>query len=251
MIFGIIENTKLLLALRGVRGLSRVSQAGRENDAMDTVKLYRKRFGERARVNNDVIWAVLCKEFFQDYVRPSDTVLDLGAGYCEFINHIRCAKKIAVDLNDDTSSYAGPGVQVMKSLSSDMRLVPDAFVDVVFASNFFEHLPSKEEFLRTLREIKRVLRPEGRLLILQPNVRFLHGEYWDSLDHHLPLTDRSVVEALHLVGLRVVESRPRFLPDNAGDNRPSLHPWIVRLYLHAPPMQWLLGKQAWIVASKP
>jgi SAM-dependent methyltransferase len=218
---------------------------------MDIVRLYRKRFGARERTENDVIWAVLCKEFFQNHVRPSDTVMDLGAGYCEFINHIQCANKIAVDLNDDTSSYAGTDVQVLKSSGSDMKQVADASVDVVFASNFFEHLPSKGEFLKTLREIKRVLRPGGRLLILQPNLRFLHGEYWDSLDHRLPLTDRTVVEALKLVGLRVVESHPRFLPDNAGESRPSLHPWIVRLYLQVPPMQWLLGKQALIIAAKP
>ena len=27
------------------------------------------------------------------------TVLDIGAGYCEFINNIQCAQKYAIDLN--------------------------------------------------------------------------------------------------------------------------------------------------------
>jgi SAM-dependent methyltransferase len=123
-------------------------------------------------------------------------------------------------------------------------------VDVVFASNFFEHLPSKEAFLQTLQEIRRVLRSGGRLLILQPNIRFLNGEYWDFLDHHIPLTDRTLVEALLCTGLRPVEVVPRFLPYTTKSRLPS-HPALVRLYLRVPLAQRLLGKQAWVVAVKP
>ncbi len=29
------------------------------------------------------------------------------------------------------------------------------------------------------------------MLVLQPNIRYVGGAYWDFLDHHLPLTDRT------------------------------------------------------------
>jgi SAM-dependent methyltransferase len=183
-------------------------------------------------------------------VRPADCVLDLGAGYCEFINAIQCARKIAVDLNEETAAYAGPGVAVVHAPSTDLRAIAAGSVDVVFASNFFEHLPSKADFLTTLHEIRRVLAAGGRLLILQPNIRFLPGEYWDFLDHHIPLTDRTLVEALELVGLEVVEVRARFLPYTTKSRLPQW-PWLVRLYLRLPPAQWLFGRQAWVVARKP
>jgi ubiquinone/menaquinone biosynthesis C-methylase UbiE len=128
--------------------------------------------------------------------------------------------------------------------------VADDSIDVAFASNFFEHLSSKQEFVATLTEIRRVLRRGGRLLIMQPNIRFLSGEYWDFLDHQLPLTDRSVVEGLRLVGLHPTQVWPRFLPYTTKSRLPQW-PWLIRVYLRCRPLHGLFGKQAWIVAVKP
>lgn len=213
-------------------------------------RLYKTRFDANHRAKKEKIWKVLCRDFFQKYVRLTDTVLDIGAGYCEFINHIQCARKIAVDLNPDTPTCAGPHVQVIQTSSSNLGVLADDSINVVFASNFFEHLPDKQAFISTLQEIHRVLCPGGRLLILQPNIRFLHGEYWDFLDHYIPITDRSLVEALKLVELQPVEVRPRFLPYTTKRNFPQ-HPSLVRLYLRISLAQRLLGKQAWVVAVKP
>lgn len=219
-----------------------------KHDALPS--LYQTRFSEREQRQKAEIWRVLCRHFFQRYVRDTDAVLDLGAGYCEFINNIRCATKIAVDLNPDTRRHADPDVRVLPRLSTDLGELASDGIDVIFASNFFEHLPSKDVFLATLAEAHRVLRSgTGRLLILQPNIRFLHGEYWDFVDHHLPLTDRTLVEALLLSGFNPVEVRPRFLPYTTKSRFPQ-HPALVRLYLSCRPAHWLLGKQAWVVGVK-
>src|SRR5215831_6816088 len=150
-------------------------------------RLYAHRFTDEARERKDRVWRVLCRSFLQRYVGADDTVLDLGAGYCEFINHIECGRKIAVDLSDDVRRYAGPGVEVLQSASTHLSALGDNIVNVAFASNFFEHLPLKKDLLTTLCEIRRVLKQGGRLLILQPNIRYVGGAYWDFFDHHLPL----------------------------------------------------------------
>jgi len=213
------------------------------------VKLYSSRFTNAEKRRKDQVWRVLCSDFFQRYVRSSDTVLDLGAGYCEFINHIVCASKIAIDLSEETPHYAEPDVQVLKCQSNAMTMIADSSVDVVFCSNFFEHLPNKNVLLETLGEIFRVLRLGGRVLVLQPNIRFLCGEYWDFFDHHIPLTDRTIVEALNVIGFTIKEVRPRFLPYTTKSNFPQ-HPLLVRLYLRLPFIHSFLGKQAWIFGVK-
>ena len=94
----------------------------------------------------------------------------------------------------------------------DLKMVPDASVDLVFSSNLLEHLPSKEAAERMMTESRRVLKPGGSLLLLGPNLRYLPGEYWDSWDHRLPITDRSLAELLGSLGFKVVEQHARFLP---------------------------------------
>jgi len=211
--------------------------------------LYAARFGPEDKARKNRIWRVLCRHFFQDYVHATDTVLDLGAGYCEFINHIVCRRRIAVDLSEDVRAHAGPGVEVVHGISTDLSSLQGELIDVVFASNVFEHLLTKQDLLRTLGEVLRVLRPGGRLLILQPNIRYSGGAYWDFFDHHLPLTERSLVEALELAGLKPIEVRPRFLPFTSKSALPQ-HPFLVWLYLKIPIAQRILGKQSWIVAVK-
>lgn len=220
------------------------------NSVVGLSELYHRRFSNDDQRKKARIWKVLCSDFFQRYVKLTDTVLDVGAGYCEFINTIKCAKKIALDLNEDTPKFANSNVRVVRCMSNAMIEIADATVDVAFASNFFEHMPSKEVFLQTLREIHRVLRPGGKLLILQPNIRFLNGEYWDFLDHHIALTDRTLVEAVYAVGMKPIEVRPRFLPYTTKSSLPQHH-LLVALYLRIPLLHYILGKQAWVVAVKP
>jgi len=211
--------------------------------------LYDRRFDPREREAKARVWEVLCRDFFQRYVQPNDTVLDLGAGFCEFINNISCATKWAVDNDEQVERHAASDVAVRRGAAHDLSFLPDASVDVVFASNFFEHMLSKDLVLATLREAYRVLRPTGRMLILQPNIRFAYDEYWDFFDHHQPLSDRSMVEALEICGFDPQEVRPRFLPYTTKSALPQW-PILVKLYLRVPLAQRLLGKQMFIVAAK-
>lgn len=212
-------------------------------------KIYRARFDDKAQVQREKMWHVLCQDWMQRYIPRDATVLDLAAGRCEFINHIQAKHKIAVDLNEDIRNYAAPDVEIIIAYSHDMYSVADDSVDVVFVSNFFEHLPDKAALMATLKEIRRVLKIGGKLLILQPNIRFLNGEYWDFIDHYLPLTDRSLEEALTLINMDVIEVLPRFLPYTTRSKMPR-HPLLIRIYLRLPIAFRIFGKQAWIVAVK-
>ena len=217
----------------------------------DLSHIYQHRFSTNAvHEARNRLWKTLCEHWMQRYVPTDATVLDLAAGYCEFINNIHAAHKIAVDLNEDVRQFAHPDVNIVIAWSHDMHEVEDASVDVVFVSNFFEHLPNKQALIDTLREIRRILRVGGKLLILQPNIRFLNGEYWDFIDHFLPLTDRTLAEAMEMVDMQVDELKPRFLPYTTRSRMPQSS-ILVRLYLAMPLAHVLLGKQAWMVASKP
>lgn len=212
-------------------------------------KLYQQRFPDAELRQKDAIWKILCRDFFQRWVRTSDTVVDIGAGFCEFINNIEAAQKIAVDVNPDVRRFANADVHVINAPCTAIDQIAAASVDAVFMSNFLEHLPDKAAVLATLRECCRILRPGGRAIILQPNIRFLPGAYWDFFDHHTPLTDRSLVEGLQLAGLTPLVVHPRFLPYTTKSRLPKAA-FLVRLYLRLPPLWRIFGKQALVVATK-
>jgi SAM-dependent methyltransferase len=214
-------------------------------------KFYGTRFPEADRAAKDAVWRVLCPHFFQKYVKPDDVVLDIGTGFGEFLRHIQCGTRIAVDIERLSGCTLPPDTQEILAPSHQLSAhVPANSVDVVFCSNFFEHLPDKATFLTTLTEIHTVLRPGGQLLALQPNIRYVGGAYWDVVDHHLPLTHVTLVEATESLGYEVVEVIPRFLPYTTRSAIPQ-SPWLVRLYLAFPPAWWFMGKQTWFVARKP
>ena len=218
--------------------------------ATDNIKrLYRARFEEEHLPEKNAIWKVLCEYFFQKYIAVDSTVLDIGAGYCEFINNIRCGTKYAIDLNDDTAGYAATDVKVFKCPSTDLSAFEDSTVDVCFMSNFLEHLETRQDIVKTLGEVLRVLKPGGKVLILQPNIRYLYREYWDYFDHHIPLSDKSLVEILQASGFTVDNVIDRFLPYTTKSSIPK-SPWLVKLYIKMPFAWKIMGKQAFICAKK-
>jgi SAM-dependent methyltransferase len=212
-------------------------------------KLYERRFTEADLAFKREMWRVLVEDYFQRYVTSEDTVLDLGAGSCEFINAVSCRRKLAVDLNPVTAHYA-EDAEVVRAPGHDMASIASASVDVVFASNFFEHMPNKDVLLDTLMECRRVLRPAGTLLVLQPNIRYLPGRFWDYLDHHTPLTHLSMAEALQLAGFTPTEVIPRFLPYTVQNTVLPRSVALIRFYLRVRPAWSVLGRQMFIVAER-
>ena len=138
----------------------------------DLVTIYRRPFASTAAYRWRV-WSVLTRHFFSRWIPAQATVLDLGCGYGEFINQILAGKKIAMDLNTDVSNYLNKDVELLRQDCSAEWPLPSDSLDVVFTSNFFEHLPSKAHLLRTLRQIVRCLKPGGMLIAMGPNIKYL------------------------------------------------------------------------------
>jgi SAM-dependent methyltransferase len=214
----------------------------------DLQRIYEARFSSKVEYRRR-IWRVLVADWFGQYVRPRDTVLDLGCGYGEFINTIQCGAKFAMDLNPAAPRFLDPDVKFLLQDCSVRWQLEEASLDVVFTSNFFEHLPDKAALGRTLDEIKRCLRPHGRLIAMGPNIKYLPGKYWDFWDHYVALTEVSLKEALTTRAFSVDVCLGKFLPYTmaSGPRYPLI---LLRLYLKLPLAWRVFGKQFLVVAAR-
>jgi SAM-dependent methyltransferase len=211
--------------------------------------IYRNRFDTHVRYRNEV-WRVLVARFFSRFIPPEGSVLDVGCGYGEFINNAVCKKRFAIDLNTRARGYLNADVTFLEQDCSAPWPLPDESLDLVFTSNFFEHLPSKELLAEAIAQFRRCLKPGGRVIAMGPNIRFVGGAYWDFWDHYLPLTDLSLAEAFRVHKLQVERVVDRFLPYTMVNRRP-VPPLLVELYLKAPLLWKIFGKQFLVFARKP
>lgn len=216
----------------------------------DLAELYKIRFAEDQLPRKNEIWRVICQNFLQKLINPAGTVVDVACGYGEFINNIVAKRKIAVDMNPDTRGFLKPDVEFHQcsALQIDKDLLGCA--DIVFTSNFLEHLPSKDVLNEFLHQVMGLLKPGGKYIILGPNLRYIPGLYWDFYDHHLGLTHLSLIEALLMHGFIPEICIDRFLPYTTQNRLPN-HPWLIRLYLQVPWIWKIMGQQFLIVVSKP
>ena len=211
--------------------------------------IYERRFTSDQARYREKLWQTLCASYFQALVPRDGTVLDLGCGYGEFINSITCGKKLAMDLNPKAAEFLDPSVAFFQNDCTEAWPLPEASLDVVFTSNFFEHLPDKLALKLTILEAHKRLKPGGKIIALGPNIRLVGGAYWDFWDHFLCLTDRSLSEALETNGFRIIRCRPRFLPYTTV-NQPRYPMLFVKAYLAFPLASWFFGKQFLVVAEK-
>lgn len=219
---------------------------GEENLKGELRLAYDLRFGKE-RVYRDAVWKILTAEFFQQFISKNAILLDIGCGWGEFINNIVAGKKYGMDLNPGARTHLAGDVELLEQDCSQPWPLADASLDCVFTSNFFEHLQSKDDLRRTLLHVRRCLRPGGRVICLGPNIRHLAGAYWDFWDHQLPLTERSLAEALELTGFEIEKSIDRFLPYRMSGKREAPLT-LVRLYLKLPIAWRFFGKQFLVIA---
>ena len=211
-----------------------------------TVETMDRYFGTRLTFDKGrtKVWKAIC-EYLQNEINQNSTVLDLGCGYCDFVNQISASKKYAVDSNPESQQYCGKDVEFLQSSVKSLNLQSNS-VDVVFASNLLEHF-SDDELQQVLSEIDRVLKDRGRLILIQPNYYYAYREYWDDYTHVKAFTHTSLVDFLKSKNYKIEKVVKRFLPFSFHSILPKTY-LLTKIYLALP--YHFGAKQMLVIASK-
>lgn len=212
-------------------------------------EVYDLRFDDADVRAKNAIWGEVGR-YLQRYVPRDGKVVDIACDLGYFIRNVRAHERWATDIRE-VGSALPRDVHFVRASGLDLaEALPNEYFDVAFLSNYLEHLSSTEAVLQQLRVAFALLKPGGRILILQPNIRLTGGRYWDFIDHQTALTERSLAEAAMMAGFRTKQVVARFLPYTTKSRLPQ-HPALVRAYLAFPPAWLLLGKQTLYLGEKP
>lgn len=146
--------------------------------------------------------------------RSPGRLLDIGCATGILLDAVRSRgwETEGIEPSAAACSYARDqlGLRVHQGTLSSVRLDPGSY-DVVVMWNVVEHL---HDPIADLVEVKRLLKPDGRLVLTTPNAqatdRAVFGEYWAlwELPRHLYFFDvRTVSLALAKAGLKVKRVR--------------------------------------------
>jgi len=212
-------------------------------------EVYDLRFDEKDKAAKDAIWRELGR-FFQRYIEPDARVIDIACDAGYFIRNIQARERWATDIRP-VGNELPRDVHFVRASGLELDdVVPNDYFDLAFFSNYLEHLPSTEAVLEQLRVAHALLKPGGRVLILQPNIRLVGGSYWDFIDHQTALTEKSLAEAARMAGFRTHQVIARFLPYTTKSRLPQ-HPFFVRAYMAITAAWLVFGKQTLYLGEKP
>jgi len=214
----------------------------------DLDRVYAHRFGRREAAAKDAMWAEVV-HYLARWIPANSAVIDIACDEGYFIRHVAANERWATDLRDVRAALGDD----IRFVQADGRVlstaVPADHFDVAFMSNYLEHLATPDDVIRQLREARNVVKPGGRVIVLQPNIRYVGAAYWDFIDHRVALTERSLAEAATTAGLTVEHVIPRFLPYTTKSRLPQRSS-LVRWYLRFPLAWRILGKQTLLVARR-
>lgn len=197
--------------------------------------LYAKYFDKchRPLEGRDRVWKVVTSYLQRRYIPSDSAILELGAGYCPFINQVQAKEKYALDQSDIIRRHAASDVRTFVQSCTDLSNLPAEHFDAVFASNLLEHLTLSEAGT-TLDQVRNALKPGGRLILVQPNFAYAYRQYFDDVSHMQIYTHVSLSDFLTLHDFSIHEVKAKFLPFAMRGTRIPTLPWLVTVYLHSP-----------------
>lgn len=118
---------------------------------------------------------------FQKHISDTDHVLDFGCGGGYVLKALRCKKKLGIEVNPRALTECSRNE--IEATDTFERIKSNSF-DVAISNHSLEHVPYP---LGSLKQLRRVLRPEGVLVICTPIDDWRKYRSYSSSDphHHL------------------------------------------------------------------
>ncbi|HEY3528567.1 MAG TPA: class I SAM-dependent methyltransferase [Nocardioides sp.] len=134
----------------------------------------------------------------EPYVGSAERLLDVGSADGPSVGWLRASQKVSLDLD-------GRGLQAPSGVCGSVLALPfaDGSFDVVSAFDVVEHCEPEDV---ALAELRRVLQPQGRLLLSVPAYQWAWSDHDVANGHHRRYTRQRAVAVVRAAGFDVLRA---------------------------------------------
>jgi SAM-dependent methyltransferase len=144
-------------------------------------------------------------------LNPSEVkLLEIGSGRGtggQIANQMGFAKYVGVEPTQALAAFSREsyGHEVVEDFLPELVSIKTASMDAIFSIHVLEHASSHLDAWAWVKEMKRVVRPGGHILICTPDAQDYGTYFWDSdWSHGYPTTPRRLSQILQDHGLELV-----------------------------------------------
>jgi len=190
-------------------------------------------------------WANVDK--FKAYLSPEKNVVDFGSGGGFLLANINCKDKIGIEINEKARERAkGLGIVSVETPEE----IPGGYADLIISNHALEHVFRP---LDEIRKLKRILKPEGMIVLVIPCESIRYAYKPNDINYHLySWSPMSLGNLFNEAGFDVIESKayrhrwPPFYTSIAKIFGRSVFNLVCRMYARL----WTTSYQVRVVARK-
>jgi len=137
-------------------------------------------------------------KFYLKSLSEGNRILDLNPGFEGIYNEIDLSqnKYLALEQNPNIRSFLEKRSIPVKNWNISSIPLEDNSIDYVLSTPFIEHLPTYISALNLLIEIRRVLKPNGKILLIVPNYLSLKEIFFEDYKHGWITTKKRLMDML-------------------------------------------------------
>ena len=148
-------------------------------------------------------------KFYLSKLESGQTILDLNPGFCGLYGNLDLHKYDYNALEQNAEIRAYLEAQNIKVQDWKIPAIPfeDNSIDYVVSAPFIEHLPTYLDALNFLIETKRVLKADGKILIIFPNYLSLKSIFFEDYKHGWVTTKKRLQDMLLDCHYQILDTR--------------------------------------------
>jgi SAM-dependent methyltransferase len=148
------------------------------------------------------IWLNI-EQYIERIIPKTGSILEIGAGYCDWINNCDASHRVAYDINSDFKDFAKPDVEFIQGTCTELQPKFVNKFERIQLSNIIEHL-FYDEINKTIDNLRMYLKHGGFIVIIQPNYFYSYRSYFDDFTHRTIWTHVSLKDLFESKGFTSV-----------------------------------------------